>query len=136
MKRVFVILIVTVVTVGSISAFGPFKMGGHGSVQYDKPVGMDISTLNIPDGKYQGSATGFKPDLQVEIVVEKGKLTSVIVTDHNEVGPKYYQTPINFIPQLIVKEQNTEVDSVSGATATSKAIMAAVEDAINSATNS
>ena len=50
--------------------------------------------------------------------------------DHNEIGRRYYQRPIDLIPGEIVEKQNTDVDSVSGATSTSKAIMAAVEEAL------
>ena len=48
-------------------------------------------------------------------------------------GRQFYQAPIRLIPADIVDEQQTEVDVVSGATATSKAIMAAVEEAVNKA---
>ncbi|MBN2616925.1 MAG: FMN-binding protein [Spirochaetales bacterium] len=133
MKKIILILLIIFVAVSAISAIGPKKAGHHGSAQYSIPEGFDISTMNIPDGIYEGVATGFSPELKVEIVVTKGDIVSVKVTDHNEVGPKYYSTPIKYIPLLIVKEQNTVVDVVSGATATSKAIMAAVENAIKNA---
>jgi len=65
--------------------------------------------------------------------VEKGKVVQVRVVAHSEVGDRFFSTPIRVIPGQIVKKQSTAVDAVSGATATSYGIMAAVEDALKKA---
>lgn len=110
-----------------------FSFGRSRGSDYSVPEGIVLGNYDLPDGTYTGEAVGFRPGLKVEITIINGELTSVEVIEHNEIGRQYWQTPINLIPGEIVKRQETEVDSVSGATATSKAIMAAVEDAVNKA---
>ncbi len=108
-------------------------MGRHSSHNYSYPEGWNLAELNLADGVYQGESTGFRESLIVEVTVEQGEVINVAVTDHNEVGPQFYARPIRLVPREIVEEQNTSVDSVTGATATSVAIMSAVEDALKSA---
>jgi len=132
-KKISILLFITVLSSFVITA-NPFsKSGRHSSIQYSIPEGMIISQLDLKDGTYQGVANGFGTGLTVEITIEKGVLTSVEIISHNEVGSRFYSTPIKYIPSFIVDEQKSEVDAVSGATATSKGIMSAVEDALKKA---
>ena len=133
MKKKNIVIIVTLALciVAQVSAFP----GMHGSQKsnYSVPEGMDLTNLNIADGVYEGEAVGFREGLVVEVTVKDGEVTDIVVVDHNEVGRRYYQRPIDLIPGEILKEANTEVDVVSGATCTSYGIMAAVENALKAA---
>ena len=76
-----------------------------------------------------GTAEGYGGTLTVRVTTENGKITSVDVTDHSEtagVGTR----AIEALPQAIVTANSWQVDTVSGATVTSNAIMAAVADAM------
>ena len=106
--------------------------GGY-RANYSHPEGWDFTAYNLQDGIYQGEATGFREGLIVEVTVEEGTVVDVAVVDHNEVGPQYYRRPISLVPGEIVEEQSTSVDAVTGATATSMAIMSAVENALQQA---
>lgn len=136
MKKIAVISVFLIVCSTGLFAFGPFgkNRGGHHGSNYTVPEGYILSDLELVDGIYQGVADGFRPELMVEVEIVDGVLTRVTVISHNEVGRQYYDTPIKYIPGMIVDSQETIVDSVSGATATSKAIMAAVENALLKAT--
>jgi len=124
-------------TASALQAQSLLSFGGrnHHAANYTKPEGITYEDTELADGVYQGTATGFRPGLTVEVSVEEGALASVEVVSHNEIGPQYYTQPIRLIPNLIVKKQSTDVDSVSGATATSSAIKSAVEDALKGAVN-
>ncbi|HPQ46655.1 MAG TPA: FMN-binding protein [Clostridia bacterium] len=87
------------------------------------------------DGTYTGEATGFRPGLVVSVEIKDGMIASVEVIDHNEVSSRFYQRPIDLIPDRIVAEQSTDVDAISGATCTSDGIMEAVEDALSKASS-
>lgn len=129
---VFLLLLLVSGTALQAQSIFSFKgRGHHGSANYTHPEGISYAETELVDGSYLGSATGFQPDLTVEVTVAEGRLKSVEVVDHNEIGPQYYSQPIRLLPDLIVKNQSTNVDSVSGATATSSAIKAAVEDALS-----
>jgi len=104
------------------------RSGGYAEVE-----GLEITRGEYSDGVYQGEADGFRPGLQVEIEITRGELNRIEVIAHNEIGRQFWEPPIRLIPEEIIKRQNTEVDTVSGATATSYGIMAAVEDALEEA---
>lgn len=114
-----------------LSSFGGGRSLYGGS--YSKPEGWDLEDLILSDGTYQGESTGFREGLTVDVTVEKGEITLIEIVDHREIGPQFYKRPMDLIPDSIVNEQKTKVDSVSGATATSMGIMAAVEDALKQA---
>jgi urocanate reductase len=82
------------------------------------------------DGVYKGSAEGFGGTVTVEVTVAGGAIAKVAVLENNET-PSIAENAIKQIPEAIVAQQSWEVDVVSGATYTSKAIMAAVETALS-----
>lgn len=113
------------------------RKGQHGAsepLEVNEAV-IDANGSNLMDGTYVGVADGFGPDLTVEVVVEKGAIASVLVTDHNEEKKEFWGVPVEEIPLAIVEAQSTDVDIVSGATYTSVGIMNAVEDALSKAIN-
>lgn len=101
---------------------------GHASIA-TVPQGIDYQGMKLKDGTYTGSATGYMPGLTVEVVVKGGAIASVKVLSHSET-PRWFQSVVNVMPQRIVKDQGTDVDTVSGATSSSYGIMSAVENAL------
>lgn len=94
------------------------------------PTETPLDTPVYKDGVYEGTATGYRPGLVVEVVIDNGRIASVTVTDHNEKNEHFWGVPVERIPKLIVESQSTDVDTVSGATMTSKGIIDAVNDAL------
>ncbi|QRN85292.1 FMN-binding protein [Clostridia bacterium] len=83
-------------------------------------------------GVYTGEGTGFNTGLMVEITIDNNQITNIEITSHNEtIG--YYEAAFETIPNSIITEQSTEVDSVSSATRSSEGIMEAVSDALEKA---
>ncbi len=81
----------------------------------------------LKDGTYHGSAKGYKGPIEVEVLVKGGKIAEVKIGKNTEDRPK---SALKEIPARIVKAQSAEVDSVAGATFTSKGVMKAVEKAL------
>lgn len=102
-------------------------------LQTQTPAPASIDAPIYKDGVYEGTATGYRPGLVVQVVIENGQIANVTVTDHNEKNEHFWGVPVELIPQLIVESQSTDVDTVSGATMTSKGIMNAVNDALSKA---
>jgi fumarate reductase flavoprotein subunit len=72
--------------------------------------------------------------LTVRVTVAGGKVTAVVVTEHGETeSMKSVRTALAEVPKRIVEKGGVEVDAVSGATMTSKAIREAVAEALKSA---
>ncbi len=84
------------------------------------------------DGTYTGTAAGRNGDVVVSVTVNNGKIASVDIVQHEETAG-LSDAAIAEIPAAIVKKNSTKVDAVSGATVTSKAIMAAVDAALANA---
>lgn len=94
--------------------------------------GVRIENLNgVLTGDFTGTATGFGGDVIVNIRVEHGEIISCSVIGDGEspdVGGKY----LSQFETQIVKNQG-QVDAVTGATVTSNAVKAALQEAMTSA---
>ena len=80
-------------------------------------------------GVYTAQANGNNGPGTVEVEVSDAEILSVKVTEHAETAG-LSDTPIERIPAKIVEGQTLAVDTVSGATNTSNAILKAAEDAL------
>lgn len=83
-------------------------------------------------GTYTAAAKGHNADVTVEVTFDDNSIVLVKVKEHDETAG-ISDTPIERIPSEIVKGQTLAVDTVSGATFTSNAILAAVEDCVKQA---
>jgi len=79
-------------------------------------------------GTYTAAAKGMNGDVTVEVTFAEDAIAGVKVVSHSET-PGLSDPAIAGIPAAIVDAQSLAVDTVTGATITSKAILAAVEDA-------
>ena len=83
-------------------------------------------------GTYEASAQGMKGPVKVAVTFSKDAVTSVKVIEEKETAG-IGTTAAAELPRQIVEAQSTKIDGLSGATVTSKAIFAAVEDCIRQA---
>lgn len=81
------------------------------------------------DGSFTGEGQGNNGPVKVTVRIEKGKIADVKVTEHKET-PGISDAAIERVPKAIVEKQTWDVDTVSGATNTSKAIKEAVKAAL------
>ncbi|MBN2722894.1 MAG: FMN-binding protein [Deltaproteobacteria bacterium] len=89
-------------------------------------AGFSKALSGISDGKYMSSLEN-PPFMKVKLNVEisGGKIKSINILSH-ETGKKKSEEIVG----RIIKRQSLKVDSVSGATASSKMILKAVEKAV------
>ena len=83
-------------------------------------------------GTYTASANGMNGAVTVEVTFSDSAITDVKVTEQAET-PAIASGALEQIPADIVAHQTLAVDTVTGATITSKAILAAVEDCVRQA---
>ena len=81
------------------------------------------------DGVLTGTAEGFGGDVTVTVVMDGDKIVSVEANGPDET-PGIGSNAIEQLPAKIVEANSADVDVVSGATYTSKAIIEAVNNAI------
>ena len=83
-------------------------------------------------GTYTATGTGKGGDVVVEVEFDETSIKSVDVVSHNET--RYVSdVALETIPAQIVEYQSLNIDSVSGATLTSHAILSAVTDCVEQA---
>ena len=95
-------------------------------------VMLSVSVSALADwtaGTYTGTAEGKNGPVTVQVAVSGSEILSVEVTEHQET-PGLSDPAIEQIPEAIVSGQTLNVDTVTGATVTSEAILTAVTDAL------
>jgi len=80
-------------------------------------------------GTYTATADGNNGLVEVSVEMNETGIVSVTVINHEET-PGISDSAIANVPQAIVDQQSLNVDTASGATVTSKAIIKAVEDCL------
>jgi len=86
----------------------------------------DIDLKAVPDGIYIGKADVLWIAAEVKVIVQDHKIEHISLIKHvNERG-----TSAEIIPEKVVEAQSLQVDTVSGATNSSKVISKAIENAL------
>ncbi len=80
-------------------------------------------------GTYEATVAGHNGDMTVEVVVSDSEILEVNILDHME-SPSISDAAIERIPVAIVDEQSLAVDTISGATVSSKAIINGASEAL------
>lgn len=86
----------------------------------------DVDLSQIKDGQYIGEYSIFPVYAEVEVTIKNHDIKKIQVLKHdNGLGSN-----AEIIKEYIIKQQSLNVDTISGATVSSKCIMKAVEYAI------
>jgi len=105
-----------------------FLMAGQGEI-----LGMeirDVPAQGIADGAYTGSFDGYRWSNTLQVTVSGGEITGIdIIKDQAAAKPE-------FAAELfagVIEKQSLAVDTVSGATVSTKAYLKAVQNALENA---
>ncbi|MBN1975516.1 MAG: FMN-binding protein [Sedimentisphaerales bacterium] len=118
--------------------FNNFRSRGGSSSDRAKANMEVVNLLNnldikqVPDGIYTSNAIGYGGILYVNVSVARGRIVSVEVTQHRETYSYFYRA-IQTARKIISKQGFKGVDTVSGATITSDAIINAAAKALANA---
>ncbi|MDO4941237.1 MAG: FMN-binding protein [Lachnospiraceae bacterium] len=91
--------------------------------------GGDLDLSKIKDGTYEGSGTGFHGTIKVSVTVKDHKITAINVLNSSDDASFFNRAKAGVIAGII-SSQSLNVDVVSGATYSSKGIIAAVKNAL------
>ncbi len=90
---------------------------------------QDVDLSQVPDGTYTGEYNAFPVYAKVEVTVTDHGISAIDLIKHrNGQGGD-----AEAIPQMVVDAQSLTVDTVSGATFSSKVILLAIRDALQNA---
>ena len=95
------------------------------AIAYEEPEGYK-------DGTYTGSAQGFGGSIKMQVTIKDGKITSISVISASGETSSYFAKAKSVISKMLSK-QSPNVDTVSGATYSSRGIINAVKKALSQA---
>lgn len=132
MKKHISVLLLLALTLSLLSACGGSKDPQAASTPTPAAVPtpkVTEDTGGLTDGDYTAQARGFDLTKQVSVTVtiRDGKIDAITVGEHGETAGMVAAVKDRLIPRIL-EAQSTAVDSVTGATATSGAVKAAVAD--------
>ena len=92
---------------------------------------FSIANTNLKDGVYTGTGQGFNGPISVRVTVSGGNVVNVEILSYSDDAP-YFNRAKAVISKMIGK-QGSSIDTVSGATYSSRGIIDAVRDALSKA---
>ena len=84
----------------------------------------DISLIR--DGVYNGFFDAIFVSADVDVTVQNHMITGIVINEHNNGRG----APAEVITEDVISRQSLEVDTISGATSSSKVILKAIENAL------
>ncbi len=124
---VLVVILVVILVFGAIGGIYAWRFISAYQNLSISPV--DLSQLD--NGVYLGSWKIFHLDVSVSVAVKDNRIIAVDVLDAGASGNSGEgQANLETLSERIIEQQSLQVDTVSGATATQKAFLKAVEEAL------
>ena len=117
-KRVFIVCVLALMV----------SLGAPACAQEQLEQEIEIEAMQLADGVYEGSNSM----MDVSVTIEEGQITDIKILEHRG-GGKQYEEMILPMLDLMIEKQSTDVDAVTGATTSSKALKLAVEEALEKA---
>ncbi|WP_271809032.1 FMN-binding protein [Clostridium beijerinckii] len=119
--------VVCVVVITSIIVGGKYLISVRNYQKTIKELTINnVDLSKIPDGKYIGSYDVNLISAKVSVTVKDHKIENIDLLEHKTDRGK----PAEVIPDMVVKAQSLQVDTISGATNSSKTILKAIENAL------
>lgn len=103
-----------------------------GCDQSDRAASNSASQGSYKAGTYTGTGKGNNGPVEVEVTFSEDQITKVVIKNNSET-PGIFEKAAERVPADIVDHQSLAVDTVSGATMASNAILEAVADAVQQA---
>lgn len=88
---------------------------------------------DLVDGTYTGTGAGYYGDVVVEVTVDRGRVSNVAIVEAEETRAMLEAVTENLLPQIVEQQSTNGVDTVTGATSTSNAVIDAAGSAIDDA---
>ena len=97
----------------------------------DSTTDTITGTIPYKEGIYYGTAEGYSGDVSVAVVIQEHTLKAILVTDNSD-DEAFFNRAMDVVKN-VMKKQNTDVDTVSGATYSSKGLLNAIKNALKQA---
>lgn len=120
---IFVMLIIFIVTI-----VGGLTFLNDGQKEVSKTVIKDIDLSKYDDGIYTGKFDGYRWSNTVAVIVNDHKITNIKIIEGQQFRIEEVEKELI---SNVISNQSIDIDAVSGATVSSKAILKAIENAFD-----
>jgi len=129
-RRILVIAVVIIAVAGVVLAakvaLNRMESNLEGLLQMDV---TDVDLTLISDGTYMGEYAAQPVSAKVSVTIKDHRITNIDLIEHNN----GQGAGAEVIPSIVVEKQTLQIDTISGATYSSKVILKAIENALHSA---
>ena len=119
----------------AVSTSGTTTSGEAGNAGNSGNQNQDTSAatgnFQYKEGIYYGTAEGYSGNVSVAVVIQEKSIKAILITETSD-DEAFFQRAMGVVKNVL-KTQSTEVDTVSGATYSSKGILGAIQNALKQA---
>ena len=131
MRKKYIVLLAIIVFIAAAAIFAAVQYNSV-KANLDRLSDVtisDVDLINVEDGIYEGSYKTFPVSARVRVTVRDHKITAVDLIEHENGQGQGAEV----LPSMVVERQTLQLDSISGATYSSKVILKAIESALKGA---
>jgi uncharacterized protein with FMN-binding domain len=126
--KVLLVILAVIIVLAAVAALLMSRVGKNLSALNDISI-EDLDFSDIADGSYTGHYKCFPVEAEVCVTVAGGRIADIELIKHvNGQG-----RPAESIVGTVAQKQTLQVDTVTGATYSSKVILLAIEEALKKA---
>ena len=107
------------------------QSGNSNSGKDDSATDAITGTVPYNEGIYYGTAEGYSGDVSVAVVIQDHTIKAILITDASD-DEAFFDRAMDVVKN-VMKKQNTDVDTVSGATYSSNGLLNAIKNALKEA---
>ena len=113
------------------STAGSNQSGNSNADKNDSTTDAITGTVPYKEGIYYGTAEGYSGDISVAVVIQEHTIKAILITDASD-DEAFFDRAMDVVKN-VMKKQNTDVDTVSGATYSSNGLLNAIKNALKQA---
>lgn len=89
-------------------------------------------TVPYKEGIYYGTAEGYSGDVSVAVVIQEKTIKAILITENSD-DEAFFNRAMDIVKKVIKTQKTDDVDTVSGATYSSKGLLNAIKNALKQA---
>lgn len=104
----------------------------NSNVSEDQNTASVSGTVPYKEGIYYGTAEGYSGDVTVAVVIQEHTIKAILVTETSD-DEAFFNRAMDVVKKVIRTQKTDDVDTVSGATYSSKGLLNAIKNALKQA---
>jgi uncharacterized protein with FMN-binding domain len=130
MKKILIGVLIVLIIIAVAGGIALKNITDRSDAELQKLLAVEIKEVDlskIENGTYTGTYQAFPIEVEVKVVVADHKITGIDLVKHNTGKGQAAEA----LPAKVVETQSLKVDTITGATYSSKVILLAIQDALS-----